>query len=77
MRLKEIVKRMNKNQALGIAFFFWACLGVVNYNFEIEEIKEPIFAILNEILINLDPIIMVKGGRALDPHDFVNWWEQK
>jgi hypothetical protein len=41
---------------------------------ETTEIQTPdVMAIIQEILINLDPIVLVKDGRATDPQDFVNW----
>ena len=77
MRFKKIIKSLSKNQALGIAFFFWACLGGINYSCELENVSDPLLAIVYEIIINLDPIAAFKNGNNLDPDNFVNLFKKR
>jgi hypothetical protein len=49
------------------------CFAMAFITIETTEIQTPdVMAIIHEILINLDPIVLVKGTDPTKPTDFVN-----
>ena len=77
MRLAEKIKGMSKWQALSFAFVFWCVIAYDNCNIDLTNVKEPIFAIVYEIIINLDPIAVFKNGHNLDPDNFVDLFKKR
>lgn len=47
---------------------------IVWHSISFEPFVPILMAIINEIMVNLDPISAFKGGRPLAPHDFADFW---
>lgn len=73
----NVIKKISREAALKGAFVCWLFLGFCLYSGYLYQLKLDTIDLIANIFRDFDPLYMFKGGRALDPIDFVNYLNKK